>query len=217
MRRISFVLIIALLLGCFTSCGGRKYNAEEVASAAEELIKKSEKLNILIWGEGLEASESEETKIGIYNRALSYSTQDYGVETVEDIKKWCRSVFTSSYSETIIGIAFSSVNDGNEIKLYARYYQKYSDINDTQPECIMVNTNYNYFLNDDVTYHYDTINVTHSKKETVFVNIDVTVTTKDGKSQRQTITVGLLEEANGWRLDSPTYTVYDDGSYQSKK
>ena len=37
-----------------------------------------------------------------------------------------------------------------------------------------------------------------------------TVTKADGKSQNTTITVALVEEDDGWRIDNPTYANYNE-------
>ena len=47
------------------------------------------------------------------------------------------------------------------------------------------------------------------RRESVHLSIDATVTNADGKSQRTTVTVTLVEEENGWRIDNPTYVNYN--------
>jgi hypothetical protein len=68
-------------------------------------------------------------------------------------------------------------------------------------------------LVDSVKYDYDSITVSHSKKKTVFVKIDCHITTDDGKTQDKTLEIGLVEEKNGWRIDTPTYARYDRDYY----
>ena len=72
-------------------------------------------------------------------------------------------------------------------------------------------------LKDEVVYDYDSLKVINSKKETVYVNIDCTVTREDGKTQKKTLEIGLIEEANGWRLDTPTYATYNQEYYDKNK
>ena len=65
------------------------------------------------------------------------------------------------------------------------------------------------FLSDKVTYLFDTLEVSHSEGELVFVSLDVRIE-RDGKTQERTINVGLIEEDDGWRIDNPTYANYNE-------
>ena len=78
----------------------------------------------------------------------------------------------------------------------------------------MVYTATKPLLLDKVEYFYDSIRVTHSKKETVFVEIDCKVVREDGKTQNKTLEIGFLEEENGWRISTPTYTTYNLDYYE---
>ena len=62
---------------------------------------------------------------------------------------------------------------------------------------------------DKISYDYDSVRVERSKKENVYVKVDATVTNSQGDSQKVTITVVLIEEANGWRICNPTYANYN--------
>ena len=97
---------------------------------------------------------------------------------------------------------------------HARYYQKYNAIDDSTEyaeECIMVDSEAEVLLDDKIVYDYDTLTVSHAKGDLVFVNITVTVTDSEGeKSQTKELSISLIEEADGWRINSPTYTTYFD-------
>jgi hypothetical protein len=43
----------------------------------------------------------------------------------------------------------------------------------------------------------------------VYVIVPVTVS-YDGKTQTQTLEIGLFEEEYGWRLETPTYATYNE-------
>ena len=96
---------------------------------------------------------------------------------------------------------FSSYGDGDSILGYARYYQGF--------DTLMVYSKANALLTDTVEYLYDTLTVDGSLGEVVIVSISVTVT-RGEKSQTQTITVDLIEEDAGWRINTPTYIVYNE-------
>ena len=99
---------------------------------------------------------------------------------------------------------------GEEIEFYARYYQKYEDENQTIPVNIMVYSRFENLLPDKIEYLYDTLEVTHSEDETVFVKVKVKVTRDEEHSQIREITIGLVEEEKGWRIDTSTYLTYND-------
>ena len=120
----------------------------------------------------------------------------------------------------MISTTLGSVSDEDGIQTMSRYYQKYNAL-DNKPECIMVNKNAIVYLTDNVVYDYSSIRVSRVEGDTVFVKIDVTVTTEEDKTQTQELEIGLFEESDGWRLNSSTYTKYVDKDYyndlQNKK
>ena len=218
------IVVIICLFSCF-SCSDRKiknreYNEEEVITAAEKLIKKSEKVNEIYYGHGISYYADESTANGIYYQADFLSLERLGVDTVDDIKALTYDCFTKSISEDMISTTLGSVSDEDGIQTMSRYYQKYNAL-DNKPECIMVNKNAIVYLTDNVVYDYSSIRVSRVEGDTVFVKIDVTVTTEEDKTQTQELEIGLFEESDGWRLNSSTYTKYVDKDYyndlQNKK
>ena len=218
------IVVIICLFSCF-SCSDRKiknreYNEEEVITAAEKLIKKSEKVNEIYYGHGISYYADESTANGIYYQADFLSLERFGVDTIDDIKALTYDCFTKSISEDMISTTLGSVSDEDGIQTMSRYYQKYNAL-DNKPECIMVNKNAIVYLTDNVVYDYSSIRVSRVEGDTVFVKIDVTVTTEEDKTQTQELEIGLFEESDGWRLNSSTYTKYVDKDYyndlQNKK
>ena len=218
------IVVIICLFSCF-SCSDRKiknreYNEEEVITAAEKLIKKSEKVNEIYYGHGISYYADESTANGIYYQADFLSLERLGVDTVDDIEALTYDCFTKSISEDMISTTLGSVSDEDGIQTMSRYYQKYNAL-DNKPECIMVNKNAIVYLTDNVVYDYSSIRVSRVEGDTVFVKIDVTVTTEEDKTQTQELEIGLFEESDGWRLNSSTYTKYVDKDYyndlQNKK
>ena len=214
-RKISLILAVVLLFTCLAACGeevipDREYNKEEVAAAAKTLIKKSESLNKLLWGEGIRFDPlNAPDASGYYYRADEFSLDSFGVETVLDIEKSMREVFSESYSNDIAASSvFTSAQDGNLV-YYARYQQKGEE---GKPEYILVYSKWEPFLFDTVTYDYSTIRDAGVKGERVFVDIDCTVKDSEtGKSEKRSLNIALVEEKYGWRIDSPTYCEIDPG------
>lgn len=207
---ISLLLIMTAALSLFSCEKNREYNEGEVAVAARELIPKTADLNIIYWGAGIGYVKNDSTSVGYYYEADPFSLIKYGITTVDDLKEMTRAVFSDSYSSNIFDTKLTSVQDGDEIISYARYYQNYSDAENREPDRIMVYSRAVVLLSDDVTYLPETIKVLYSKKQTVFVSIEASVKRGD-KTQTRTITVGLVEEEDGWRIDTPTYISYDEG------
>ncbi len=207
-RFLMLLLVISLSLS-FISCD-RSYDEEEVYEAALLLIPKSAELNTLYWGEGLMYIKNPSTSSGAYHEADYISLEKYGFRTVEEMKNLTRDVFSKEYCDYIFSAAFTSVSDDEEIHFFARYYQKYEDSEGKIPVSIMVYEKFEPLLTDEVFYDLETLKVTHSKKDKVFVQIEATVTNKGGESQKRTKQIALVEENDGWRIDSATYLKYNE-------
>ena len=208
-RAISLILSFCIFFSvcfCLVSCD-REYNAEEVKTAAEDLIEKSLLLNEIYWGAGIPYMSGNTS---VYCEANIIALSELGFYTIEELKDKTKEVFTVKYSSYIFSTAFSSINDGEEIQFYARYYQKYSDEFQTEPENIMVYSGFENMLPDKIEYLYDTLVVTHSKGDTVYVKVDVRVTRDEESVQIREKIIGLIEEDKGWRIDTATYLRYND-------
>ena len=138
-----------------------------------------------------------------------YETARLGINDLDDLKEMTRAVFSASLSSSMINASTSSIYEGEQLLLYSRYYQKYDPLTN-EPIDIMVYSKFNPFLTDDVVYDYDSIADVGSKGEVVYVTINAVATNKDGESQTNVLKIGLIEEKDGWRLDTPTYTSYID-------
>ena len=213
MKKIISLLTLFALLCSLISCGekNREYDESEVKQAAEILISKSAALNQIFWGEGIGYISDSSYSVGYYYPADIFSLYNYGIETVDDLKEKTMEVFSFAYSQNIFSTVLSSLNDGDGIYAYARYYQKYSDAEEKVPETIMVYSKALVLLKDEVRYNFDTMEVIGSKKETVFVTLTVDVV-RGENTQTRALKVGLIEEEDGWRIDTPTYMSYVENS-----
>lgn len=215
-RVILLTLVVIMSVFSIVSCNqvkNREYDEKEVLAAAKALIEKSEILNELYYGKGIAYTDDMSLANGIYYPADEISVEKFGIETVEDIIALTRECFTVSLSNIIIGTKLQVVMDSSGNQSYVRYYQKYDTLDTTKPECIMVNKEAEVLLKDKVTYDYQTLSVKGAEGEVVKVTIAVTVENDAGEVQYKTLEIGLLEEADGWRIDTPTYTRYIDDSY----
>lgn len=201
-----FSLILSLSLA-LTSCD-REYDEEEVKAAAIPLIEKSLVLNKIYWGEGIPYISSVSSVV--YCEADFIALSELGFYTLDELKQKTQEVFSKSYCENIFSTSFSSVKDSEQIEFYARYYQKYEDEFQTKPICIMVYSKFENLLPDKVEYLYDTLTVTHSDGDTVYVKVMAKVTRDEVYEQTREMIIGFVEEENGWRIDTSTYLKYND-------
>ena len=206
-------LLICIVLTLFsTSCGeekDREYDELEVVSAAADLIKGTELLNEIYYGTGIRYNPVGNQT---YQQADELWLMSKGFSTVEELKKMTRKVYTTDYCNIIFASAFESAKDAyGNVESFARYIQMYDESSEANPEptYILVNTSVKPLFEDTVEYAYETLRVTRVKGRKVYVSIEATVTSSDGKSQTREIEVALIEEADGWRLDEPTYLKYN--------
>lgn len=208
-RILYFTLIIATLVPVltFTSCD-RKYDEAEVITAATDLLKKSEMLNLVLFGKGIAASGQHQS--GAYREADFLHLNSLGFTTVAGLEEKIREVFTTDYSEYAISTVLSPIRIDGAMVSNTRYYQLYADeINKVDPVCIMVHTEYDYIFTDTVVYDYSTVKVKDVKKKTLFISVMATVTNAEGKSQSTEIVFELIEEDNGWRINTGTFANYN--------
>ena len=208
-RIISLLLVTVTIVSLFTlsSCN-RKYDEEEIIEVSKILLKDAEMLNIVYYGSGIEYFDDEDEK-GYYRKANVNHLEELGFSTIDELKKLTDKTFSVGYSSELYSTILSSLATDISIVSPARYYQAY-DEETGAPTHIMVYSNFTPMLKDSIVYDYDSLRVEGSKKEKVYVKIDATVTKADGKSQSTTVTVALVEEDNGWRIDNPTYANYNE-------
>lgn len=207
------VLVVLTLLLSLTSLFGcernREYDEGEVIDAARELIEKSQLLNEIYYGKGIPATTDSSTASGYYFEADIRYLMEHDFRTIDDLREMTSAVFTENMCNLIFTTKLSSINDGDNTQSLARYYQKYSDAEGREPECIMVYTRAISLLKGETIYDLSTLRVDGVKGQVITVALEVNLFNEEGDSQTATLKVDLLEEKNGFRLDSPTYKVYN--------
>ncbi len=201
MKKILYLVIIIATLFTAVSCGGEKnraYDEAVVKSSAVTLIEKAATINTIIWGRGVGYVEDPRYQSGVYFPADPASQREFGIETFSDIIAKCEEAFSTSYVKYIKeSVLTSKIEEGG--RLYTRYYQG--------DEVLMVYSEYEPLLKDTVEYLYDTVEVLGSKGKIVTIKIQIKVTRGEA-SQNRWLEIDLVEEENGWRIDSPTYANY---------
>lgn len=207
MKKLITLLVILTLVLSLCACGEIKYDEARVKADAERLIRESEILNEIYWGEGIGYIEDIEFSSGYYYIADDLSLKKYGINTIEDLKALTRKTLSEGYSQSVFEGSLVGVSDEGGVRVFARYYQKYSENDLKTPEYILVYSKYEPFLKDEVEYLYDTLKVLNSDRERVYVEIDALVT-REEKTQTRTLKIGLVEENGEYKIDTPTYLTY---------
>lgn len=198
--------LVALIVWVIVSSIGkekdREYDEAQVKAAAKTLIKNTELLNRIYWGEGIPIADADAE--GVFLPADKEYLENNGIKNHTDLKNLTRGTFTDGYCKEI----FETLTDGFSGRL-ARY-NPVKDEEGNETDGILVNKNWSrVWLKDTVVYDYDSIQVLRSEGERVFISIKCTVTSSEGKSQTKTLDgIALIEESDGWRIDSATYASY---------
>ena len=185
----------------------REYDKAEVEAAAAELLEDSKLLNYIYWGEGIPYVEDMSLASGSYYPANDIYLESIGIETIEDLKTLTEKTYSDGMCDQIYKTILSSVYSDTGIVGLARYEQVFGGQNNDEPEYIRVYTEANYWLVDEVEYH-SSVEALRSEGDVVYVLVLATVTSPDGKVMNTNLEIGLIEEEDGWRLDSPTYARY---------
>ena len=192
----TFLLALTLLFSfSLTSCG-------EVIAASRELLLKSIEVNKVFYGEGLILDEDTNFSNGSYYPAYELQFENLSFNDIEGLKKLTESVYTKDLSELIFSTKLSSVEDENYVISLARYYQRDDDF----IRCIMIYKDAEVLYTNEVDYIYDSIKVIGADGEYIKITVDTVLTDKDGSSETVNIELKLLEEENGFRLDTLSFT-----------
>ena len=206
MKKIALLLIFVLTLSCAISCGGRDYDEAEVKAAARELLEKSILVNEVFYGVGMEADSTRtDISTGAYQPVKDDYLDKLGVSNIDELKALTGEVYTEALCDIVFNTKLKSVRDSEDnIVSYARYYEKMVN----QQKVIMVYTLADARYENDVEYLYDTLTVLGSEKEHIKISIDVKLTTFDGFERSCSVEFLLLEEENGFRLDTLSFVKY---------
>lgn len=211
MKRIfSLVIVILTLLSSVISLSScdRDYDETEVLAAARVLLKKSEELNEIYYGKGLRSDELTSESVGNYKKVLDEELEKYGISDLDSLKVKTREVFTYSFSEEIFSVKLNPTYDENGVN-YARYIEHSFDISGDE-KYIYVDPNHKVYMTDKVEYKYDSVKVKDVEDEYLYLSVMAVITNEEGKSREVEIEFTMLEEINGWRLDSFTFAVYEE-------
>ena len=187
----------------------REYDKAAVEAAAVALLEESKLLNEIYWGKGIPYVEDMSLASGSYYPANDIYLESIGIETIDDLKRLTEKTYSKGMCDQIYKTVLSSVYTDTGLVGLARYEQVYSGKNNDIPDYIRVYTEAKCWFEDTVEYHPE-VEALRSEGETVYVMVLVTVTSHEDPEKVMNINleIGLVEEEDGWRLDSPTYAKY---------
>ena len=201
-----FVLFLcaAIALNILVSCD-RTYDEDEVKAAAQVLLENSKTVNEIFYGKGLGYDEESELTYGVYSPADVEHLAALGVSNTEGLKTLTKSVYTNELCEIIFSTRLSSVKDTDgEVKELRRYYDdKFGD-----STVIMVYTEAFVNYDNDIDYLYETLTVMGADGEYINIEVDVLLTSIYGETRTVRAEFSLLEEENGFRLDTLSFVKY---------
>ena len=183
-----FTLICVAVLSLLCSCGG-KISGQEAKEQVRKLVKESYHLNVIFFGDGLPFEKDEDD-----NSLYSPVSQDALYQTKDELAKKTREIFSQSYATSMLTTAFNGVTGADGVSaVYARYI-----VNSDGK--ISVYENIKSIVEGDIATYYltdDAIEITKISKRFVQANIK----TEKGDA----VSVTLVKESDGWRIDSATY------------
>lgn len=219
------ILLFSTVFTSLISCD-RDYDEAEVIAAAKNLIRKSAIIEDILFGEGF-SPDPLDTNSSVYKEVDTRSIELYEeklgekIDNFDGLRTLITKIYTPGYADNIfLGVLYGSVDS------HTRYYGdkiKEQDINgkDVERNVIMVDTSYKRKKTDLVTYDYDSLKVVDVDGEKITVSINITVTKNAGtsseKSQKKSIEVDLIEDATGWKLDTPTFAIYNEDQEKIKE
>ena len=204
-RIIALLLTFATLF--LTSCEkNRDYDEAVVKAAALELIKNSEMINFVFYGKGISPTDDKNHANGYYYPAADTHLLELGFSSINELKEKAKEVYTDALCEIIFSTKLTSIEDEGYVISLARYYE--TDI-DGYP-IIMVYTAAKPSYTNLIAYLYDTLKVVGSKGELIYVTIDMLLVSEDGEEQTVNAKFALLEESDGFRLDTLTFAVFSE-------
>ena len=182
-----FKAIISLLLICIiglslTSCESR-VSEEEATVLVKKFIEDSCELNEIFYGKGLSYYENED---GEYSSIYSPVKLDEKYITISALKERTREVFSSSYSNSIIGYVFSLTPGIYGESSKPRYSESGGYITVLR----------DYEVIEITEYDYDTVKIKKIKRKEIRATVMST--------ENEEVEIILVKERDGWRLDSAT-------------
>lgn len=180
------LLTILITLTVFSIVGCKEVDDKTAISIANSLIKQSYELNVIYFGEGLDKQETDDDSDLYVPVAGSSNYTSYLA-----LANRTREIFSEAYSNSIISLAFNGESGaiGSEA-IYARYieFEGYLSVR-RDIEGIEI-----------AKYDFTTTELVKNSSRFIIVKVKAINTDKP-----EYVEITLINEDNGWRIDSATY------------
>ena len=186
-KKIISIILLAILCFSFFGCSINQNSKKTIVAKAifNSLVSSSYELNVIFFGEGLQHHEAEEGEF----YAPVISSEKYNSR--KELESATAEIFSSSYTESIIDIAFFGTQGGISGTVNFARYIEYND-------CLTARVDYEPI--EIAEYDFSTTEITKISNKFIQGKI---MTTNFEKNEYVEIT--LINEDNGWRIDSATY------------
>ncbi len=167
----------------------------EIKAIYADLIPRSQELNEILWGAGLEVVSGAEAVESV-SAAQYYPVADSAkYQSLAELKGAVAEVFSSGYYDIISSALFEEITDEKDemFNVYPRYIER------------------DGLLSNDITYKslqfstiidIDSMEVVKDRYNSISAEFDYTM--KNGEISGK-MTVKLALDGKAWRIDSPTY------------
>jgi len=198
---LSVILCIGLLL---TSCGGSGMSDDEIREIYRDLTEKSYPLNEIYYGEGLPYQYNE--SVMAYLTGIQEGTDGFRVsympvsaeaayKSEAEIRTATAEVFSDSMCSYLYAVGFEGMSTAeDETVSFARYIEQDGILTvrvDLAEEALPMGR----------TFDFDNMTVIADEGSVIRASFPSYV---DGEKSVD-VKITIVNTANGWRLDSPTY------------
>lgn len=214
-RIAAFLLLLAILLTfslSLMSCG-ESYDEDEVIEASRTLLKNSEALNTVFFGNGIGYIESSYAN-GDYKEADPFHLDKLGFSTVAELRTLAYSTYIDSYADSVLNLALNPLyNAENEIQYMAKYAEAFYDVEMKKPYILVYSRfeDVRVIFDDKMSFDYSSIRAEGINDGRVKMWVKVTVESEEGKLQSREISFYIKkEDQKGYRLTGPVFTNYKE-------
>lgn len=203
-RWIALGLLLVLLFSlALTATSCAKEDEAAVLEEAKRLLSASFTVNDMYLGEGIAYNEAGK-KVGAYYEADAASLEAYGVATLSDIQAAARAVYSLAVCAQLQSTVLTAIQVDGMLVSPKRYY----DLADKDKTLLMVATGYEPLGVGTTTFEDCRLLWVRGDE----AEISVTLLSHYGEhpmQKKENVTLLLVKEENGWRLDDLSVLFYD--------
>ncbi len=195
-RIIIIAVILAVLVSAFVGCAKKPsgLSEDDIRAIYEDLIPRSQEMNVILWGDGIAPDENAAVLDTVTASQYYPVSDDSPYQSLEELMDDLNTVFSDGYMNIITASVFTETidPDNESYNIYPRYTEKKGEL------CVDI-TYEGFKLSTEI----DISSMKIVKDTTDLITCEFDYVYNMEKAGTKKITV--VYEADGWRLDSPTY------------